>query len=451
MYTRCPKCSTCFRVTDRHLAIAKGKVRCGRCQLVFNAPEHAIDDLPVNQNKTQGHAQTSSQSGPTAATSTKPPVKESNEPAKITTTTSKVTKAKADSTPKPEKTTETQIKGKRKAPLAEPIIKAAKPTEEKVEEPVSEAPVFKADATMAADISMLESQELNDVDLDTASGIQSAINDDDLFDDSFDLNAAIDELTQSSEDELSIVPKETKKIAPVKDKPTQDIPETNNIDDVFTTDAYAATSAGSVSEVLDEIGQLSLNIDEPAKEEKYDTNDEFEFIQLDDTNEIAAENINENFDVDEVDLSSDLENVEIENQVDEDELFDQVDLSDFNDETDNENNEDEFNLDLSNKKIVDDEVPFQLRNDLEHLQTPTRRRSHPLLSLFFILVLVVLSFSQLAYFRAHDLVNLAPSSRPLLEAFCEKFSCHYSGPRDSKKFQLLSRDVRIHPKEKKPY
>ena len=49
MYTRCPTCSTCFRVTDRHLAIANGKVRCGQCQLVFNAPEHAIDDLPVNQ------------------------------------------------------------------------------------------------------------------------------------------------------------------------------------------------------------------------------------------------------------------------------------------------------------------------------------------------------------------------------------------------------------------
>ena len=46
MYTRCPKCETCFRVTDRHLAIAKGKVRCGKCQLVFNAIEHAIDDLP---------------------------------------------------------------------------------------------------------------------------------------------------------------------------------------------------------------------------------------------------------------------------------------------------------------------------------------------------------------------------------------------------------------------
>lgn len=49
MYTRCPTCSTCFRVTDRHLAIAHGKVRCGQCQLVFSAPDHAIDDLPVNQ------------------------------------------------------------------------------------------------------------------------------------------------------------------------------------------------------------------------------------------------------------------------------------------------------------------------------------------------------------------------------------------------------------------
>ncbi len=60
-----------------------------------------------------------------------------------------------------------------------------------------------------------------------------------------------------------------------------------------------------------------------------------------------------------------------------------------------------------------------------------------------------LSFSQLAYFRAHELVNLIPSSQPLLEQFCEAVGCHYSGPRDTKKIQLISRDVRLHPKTKK--
>lgn len=35
--TRCPNCSTSFRVTDDQLAAHQGKVRCGRCSFVFNA------------------------------------------------------------------------------------------------------------------------------------------------------------------------------------------------------------------------------------------------------------------------------------------------------------------------------------------------------------------------------------------------------------------------------
>ncbi|QLI80650.1 DUF3426 domain-containing protein [Chitinibacter fontanus] len=35
--TRCPNCSTSFRVTDEQLAAHQGKVRCGRCSFIFNA------------------------------------------------------------------------------------------------------------------------------------------------------------------------------------------------------------------------------------------------------------------------------------------------------------------------------------------------------------------------------------------------------------------------------
>lgn len=40
--TRCPKCSTCFRISDSHLNLAKGSVRCGSCLHVFNAKEHLV-------------------------------------------------------------------------------------------------------------------------------------------------------------------------------------------------------------------------------------------------------------------------------------------------------------------------------------------------------------------------------------------------------------------------
>ena len=41
-YTRCPGCSTVFRVTQDQLALRAGQVRCGQCKTVFNANEQAV-------------------------------------------------------------------------------------------------------------------------------------------------------------------------------------------------------------------------------------------------------------------------------------------------------------------------------------------------------------------------------------------------------------------------
>lgn len=47
MVTRCPQCQTSFRVTEEHLKIANGAVRCGSCLHVFQAREHWVDDKPA--------------------------------------------------------------------------------------------------------------------------------------------------------------------------------------------------------------------------------------------------------------------------------------------------------------------------------------------------------------------------------------------------------------------
>ncbi len=49
MFTCCPKCETCFRITEQQLAIAKGLVRCGHCQKVFNGSENLTENLPDNE------------------------------------------------------------------------------------------------------------------------------------------------------------------------------------------------------------------------------------------------------------------------------------------------------------------------------------------------------------------------------------------------------------------
>lgn len=42
-YTRCPHCDTAFVVTEEHLQMADGKVRCGSCKSIFNAREFILD------------------------------------------------------------------------------------------------------------------------------------------------------------------------------------------------------------------------------------------------------------------------------------------------------------------------------------------------------------------------------------------------------------------------
>ncbi|MGD9000733.1 MAG: zinc-ribbon domain-containing protein, partial [Granulosicoccaceae bacterium] len=51
MYTCCPHCQTCFRITKAQLDVAQGKVRCGHCKQVFNGKQHLRDDLPGQQSK----------------------------------------------------------------------------------------------------------------------------------------------------------------------------------------------------------------------------------------------------------------------------------------------------------------------------------------------------------------------------------------------------------------
>ncbi len=45
MLTRCPECATRFRVHGEQLQIAEGKVRCGRCDCLFDAWMYSTDTL----------------------------------------------------------------------------------------------------------------------------------------------------------------------------------------------------------------------------------------------------------------------------------------------------------------------------------------------------------------------------------------------------------------------
>lgn len=45
MKTCCPSCQTTFRVTPEQIKVRAGKVRCGKCQVVFNALDSLLEDV----------------------------------------------------------------------------------------------------------------------------------------------------------------------------------------------------------------------------------------------------------------------------------------------------------------------------------------------------------------------------------------------------------------------
>jgi len=320
MYTRCPTCLTCFRVTEHHLAIAGGKVRCGQCQLVFNATEHVIDDLPINQL-----------SNPTPASN-------------------------------------------------------------------------------------------NDVDTNKVEEDQLNARSE------FNFEPKPDKAEQSAESVNEDLQ------SPPSDEPEKKISEKRNLDEEDNALDKEQLDKDNKEEIKQEQGQkLSRDISEQIIEEEFeifDIDDELsEQKKIDNTGEKFAENENST-------TNQKAEKVESEASYN-GESFEVIDsvppLENTATEQEAENND----------------IPVQLRDDLERLQQPAARRLHPMLSLLFILILFAVSFLQLAYFRAFELTFALPSATPYIEMFCEKVDCHYSGPLDKKKIQLLSRDVRVHPKEKK--
>lgn len=58
MVTRCPQCQTSFKVTEEHLKIANGAVRCGSCLLVFQARQHWVnpDNMAASTTPASGAA-----------------------------------------------------------------------------------------------------------------------------------------------------------------------------------------------------------------------------------------------------------------------------------------------------------------------------------------------------------------------------------------------------------
>jgi predicted Zn finger-like uncharacterized protein len=94
------------------------------------------------------------------------------------------------------------------------------------------------------------------------------------------------------------------------------------------------------------------------------------------------------------------------------------------------------------------DIPMVLRESLEELDLPTRSIEMTLfmiVSLFFLVAGLLLQFT---VFRSIEVQQNYPALKPLVTKVCKTFTCDYNGPREIKKIQLISRDIRVHPNTK---
>lgn len=108
LVTRCPKCSTSFRLTQAQLDRAKGAVRCGSCLQIFRATDHLVKSTPKAEAKVQAAkpaqaaakpAQTAAKPAPAKTVAAKAPASKSAPVQAAGTQAKPVAKAAAQAKP----------------------------------------------------------------------------------------------------------------------------------------------------------------------------------------------------------------------------------------------------------------------------------------------------------------------------------------------------------------
>lgn len=92
----------------------------------------------------------------------------------------------------------------------------------------------------------------------------------------------------------------------------------------------------------------------------------------------------------------------------------------------------------------EEEMPLRIRESLVVEKPPFS----PVKFIFGLLAVVVLLgglLVQLAVFRSSDLLDKLPALQPVVDRICMHLPCRYTGPRDVSRIKLVNRDIRLHP------
>lgn len=406
MYTCCPHCQTCFRITKAQLDVAQGKVRCGHCKEIFNGKQYLQDSNAAKQPE-----------------------------------------------PSP--------------PVVQPTPAAAPPSEPEAEKDLTENTDLDFDLfdlssipdSAAEEEDWLEEAEEQSDDFDDMES-DEWLEDDDLEDDvTADLDADDDEFYEEEETptipEADILTEE-----PVSEAASsryqyidEEMPQEQQDIEQFIAEVNAQLSEAidgpgkvdpfhSVTERDAKIRPESIT---EAKAEQADkppssrTDDEFKqaflanldsSMTLEPTSpEPASEQTAPAPAPPEAVFPPAAEPVKAEAKPDMGPVDDILTVA----------------KQRTTKPSQTDGIPFHLRDSLV-VEEKKRNPVKLILGVLAILTFSAVLLGQLAYFRSSQLVDKIPTLQPMVEKFCTTVPCIYSGPRDVSQIKLVSRDIRLHRK-----
>lgn len=408
MYTRCPECQTVFRVTKAQLALAMGKVRCGKCGNIFNARGNLFDELPEDTSDT-----------PSAL------IEERPAPASIPAgvPASEIDHIELSSAPIAEETgDETGTES-----LGEPVF--PEPTA-----PPSTEPSNEFDAILKGlDAQLAEFAE--------KSGIHH-------------------ELPTNPPDKQAYIHDEPELEEAAEDWKTRGEYAANRPDELRSTDsdrAHIASIFDEVSEQLESNDEPESEVNQPQdmftdmltsepKSATEPTTPEIEDVFVARAPQEPAETIPQD---------KEMEIEALPEQAGADAILEESITAEAEPPTDPHGEEptstpDIVEFSLTGKKdqpFETDEIPFRLRESLQAAKKQPRSWSMSILLAGVIIILLLGLLLQIVLFRNVQLAHRFPALQPVLDQTCQHLPCRYSGPRDIGKIQLLSRDVRSHPKQ----
>lgn len=424
MQTRCPHCQTTFRVSEAQLNAAKGKVRCGKCQQVFNAREHI-------------HLATE----PSVETSTAAPavVKKSPPPAPAPP-------PQIDWLNHNDKDNFDHIDLGH--PEAETAPTAGIETTENVPEFSADQFEAKRFATDIDEHEFISIEVPDDVDEhQPEETIEDANPDTDHEFVSFEVpdDVSSHQAEDSTEDSASDTHD--------NDEPFEmEMADEGHFDDDVTDDHHLANVAPLIPSGLNE---SLLNVEEgqplpgigPAYEDDTRLNYREEQGLGDLQEEIQRQLQSPAEDDDEEDAFDSvlgyIEDIEdVKKQSTKTSPIENIQLNAIPDP------EDSNTVNWDDAVHHDPEVPASLRSSMQALQ---KKKRLPLLTAFMAAVLFVLIADlglQAIVFRSYDIATQWPQTRSILTSVCNYLPCVYSGRREPRKIQLVNRDVRVHPAAK---